>query len=119
MAALPSVQVPVPFLVSVPVVVAITPVSEAVPVPVKLRLVAVPVIPPENVVNPPVPEASIVLPLAIVIARLVESVVLPTYCSVPVALIEIAGVVDPVPIELAVPESANLLTLNIPPEIIV
>jgi len=67
-----NVHVPVPVFESVPVVVAIAPLSVPTPVPVSTKPNVFPVMPPLNV-NAPVPEALIDPPLAVnAIARLVE-----------------------------------------------
>ena len=94
-----SVHVPVPLLVSVPLVVAMTPLSTPVPVPSKFNPKVLPDTPPLKV-NVPLPDALIVAPLPVkTMARLVELPV-PVYRSIPVAPMEIAGVVDPVPREI-------------------
>ncbi len=114
----PRVHVPVPDLLRAPVVVPIIPLSVPEPVPVKFKLKVFPDTAPPNV-TPPDPDASNVPPLPVsVIARAVVSPA-PVYCKVPVAPIEIAGVVLPVPIELLVPAFASLTTLNIPLFIVV
>ena len=95
-----------------PVVVAMTPLSTPVPVPVITRLY-VPLTPPVKV-RVPDPEASIVAPEPVsVIARLVLWPV-PVYFKTPVAPILISGVVAPVPRELLLPELATVLTLSVP-----
>jgi hypothetical protein len=105
--------VPLPFLVSVPVVVAMTPLSSPLPLPIRFRLNVLPVTPPVKV-SVPLPEASIVAPEPVsVMARLVLWP-LPVYCNVPVPLRLIAGVPEPVPSALLLPELATVLTLSVP-----
>ena len=118
-----KLHAPVPVLVRLPLlemaVVPMLPAAVPVPVPVKVRLPE-PVTPPVKVSEPLlVPEASIVPLLApIVIARLVEAAVVPVYCNVP-PLIEMAGVTEPVPMELLDPDAANVPTFKMPPVMLV
>ena len=117
-------HVPVPLLVSeplVPVVIAVVlmlPAAVPVPVPVNVNALPVPVTPPVKVSAPVlVPEASSEPPLVpSVIERLVEVALLPVYCNVP-PLMEMAGVTEPVPIELLLPDTASAATFKIPPVI--
>ena len=82
-----SVQEPSPDFVKVPDVVAITLLSVAVPVPVNTKLNVFPVTPPDKV-NAPLPDASIVPPLADNETTLSDECPEPVYLRIPVAPIE-------------------------------
>ena len=108
-----NAHVPVPLFVTVPVPVAITLLSVAVPEPCRVILVFVPDIPPLNV-NAPPPEASKVTPVPVKEMARADECPVPVYVSCVDAAIDIVGVEEPVPKELFEPASATVFTLNIP-----
>ena len=116
-----SVQVPVPFLVKPPLVVAITPLCVALPVPVKTKLNAAPVTPPLKV-KAPLPEASIIAPVPVKFITLSEVCPAPVYCNVvpdAIAIVPLPTVVG-APKALAPPLTLCMeFTLNTPPLIVV
>lgn len=119
-----SVQVPVPFLVKPPLVVAITPLCVALPVPVKTKLNVLPVTPPLKV-NAPLPEASItaaVLVTPVKLITLLEVCPAPVYCNVvpdAIAIVPLPTVVG-APKALAPPLTLCMeFMLNTPPLIVV